>query len=156
MLSRRFDQFQNAESIQTLDDLLHNPEGWYDNIRRYPTAVIFASVFGLRGATFDSPRVKALYHVQDQNTAINELGATLLVDVFLSLQQMPDFLCSWRTWACGIRTEYRTLLFELVRESRKYSEDPEAPDCFLTKMFREQEKNGLSDEHIAYVGGVLV
>lgn len=147
---------QNAESIQTLHDLLHDPDGWYDHIRRYSTAVILASVFGLRGAKFNSPRVKALYYVQNQNTAINELGATPPVDFFPILQLLPDFLCPWRTWARNIRTEYRTLLFELVRESRKHSENPEAPDCFLARMFRGQEYYDLSDEQIAYLGGVLV
>ena len=42
---------QNAEATQTLFQLLYNPE-----------AVIHASVFGQRGASFDSPKVQVLYH----------------------------------------------------------------------------------------------
>ena len=96
---------QNAESIQTLYHLLKDPTGWYDHIRRYSTSVILATVFGLRGATFDSPRVRELYHVQDQNTAINELGATPPVDIFPFLKSLPDFMSPWRVWARNIRKE---------------------------------------------------
>jgi cytochrome P450 len=96
---------QNAESIQTLYYCLKDPAKWYDHIRRYSTSVILATVFGLRGATFDSPRVKELYHVQDQNTAINELGATPPVDIFPFLKSLPDFMSPWRVWARNIRRE---------------------------------------------------
>ena len=96
---------QNAESMQTLYYCMKDPNRWYDHIRRYSSAVILATVFGLRGATFDSPRVKELYHVQDQNTAINELGATPPVNIFPFLKSLPDFMSPWRVWARNIRKE---------------------------------------------------
>jgi cytochrome P450 len=142
---------QEAESIQTLHHLLHSPERWFDHVRRYSTAVILASVFGLRGAHFDSPRVKALYDVQDQNTAINELGATPPVDIFPFLKSLPDILSPWRKWARNIRTEYRELLFKLVADSKA-----SGVDCFFAKMTKAQEKSGLTEEQVAYLGGILV
>lgn len=48
---------QNAKATLTLYQLLHVPEGWYDHIRRYPTAVILSSVYAQRAARFDSPKV---------------------------------------------------------------------------------------------------
>jgi cytochrome P450 len=142
---------QEAESIQTLHHLLHSPERWFDHVRRYSTAVILASVFGLRGAHFDSLRVKALYDVQDQNTAINELGATPPVDIFPFLKSLPDILSPWRKWARNIRTEYRELLFKLVADSKA-----SGVDCFFAKMMKAQEKSGLTEEQVAYLGGILV
>jgi cytochrome P450 len=142
---------QNAESTQTLYDLSHDATGWYNHIRRYSTAVILASVFGLRGASFDSPRVRALYHVQDQNTAINELGATPPVDIFPFLKMLPDFLSPWRRWARNIRTEYQVLLEALVRDSTASGNE-----CFLSKMMAGQEKSGLTTEQITHLGGILV
>ncbi|KAF2174241.1 hypothetical protein M409DRAFT_35217 [Zasmidium cellare ATCC 36951] len=147
---------QTAESTQTLYHLLHDPNRWYDHIRRYSMAVMLASIFGLRGASFDSPRVKTLWDITEQNTAINELGATPPVDIFPFLKLLPDFLSPWRIWARNIRKDYRKWLFGLVRESREHSARPDAPDCFLGQMFRGQEKNGLDDEGIAYVGSSLL
>lgn len=142
---------QEAESIQTLHHLIHSPERWFDHVRRYSTAVILASVFGLRGAHFDSPRAKALYDVQDQNTAINELGATPPVDIFPFLKSLPDIVSPWRKWARNIRTEYRELLFRLVEDSKS-----SGVDCFFAKMMKSQEKSGLKEEQVAYLGGILV
>lgn len=136
--------------------LLKEPEGWYDHIRRYSTAVILASVFGLRGTSFDSPRVQALYHVQDQQTQINEIGATPPMGIFPWLKYLPDFVSPWRKWALDIRAKQRAIYFRLLEDSRKQMESKGINDCFLAKMIRDQEKSGLTDENIAYLGGTLV
>jgi len=142
---------QEAESIQTLHHLMHSPERWFDHVRRYSTAVILASVFGLRGAHCDSPRVKSFYDVQDQNAAIHELGATPPVDIFPFLKALPDSVSPWRRWARSIRSDYRKLLFKLVEDSRS-----SGVDCFFAKMMDAQEKKGLTEEQIAHLGGVLM
>jgi len=147
---------QNAEATQTLHQLLTEPDGWYDHIRRYSTAVILASVFGLRGATFDSPRVKDLYHVQDQLTQITEVGATPPVDIFPFLKSLPDFMSPWRQWARAIRAEHRRFWFSLVAESKEHLQRPGVSDCFLKRMMTDASKSGLDDEHIAYLAGTLV
>lgn len=51
---------QNAEEIETILQLIQDPEGYYNYIRRYPTAIILASAPGQRGARFDSPKARAL------------------------------------------------------------------------------------------------
>lgn len=147
---------QNAESLQTCHDLIHDPKRWYDHIRRYSSAVILASVWGLRGATFDSPRVKTLYAVQNAQTAINELGATPPVDIFPILKLLPDFLSPWRVWARQIHKDYYRMLLDLVAASKENSAKPGAPDCLMARLSREQDKFGLDDEHVAYVGTTMV
>ncbi|KAK4498569.1 hypothetical protein PRZ48_011227 [Zasmidium cellare] len=151
----KFIPLQAAESTRTLHQLLHDPNRWYDHIRRYTMSVMLASIFGLQGASFDSPRVKTLWHITEQNTAINELGATPPIDIFPFLKLLPDFMSPWRKWAWDIRKDYRKWLFGLVQESREYSKQPNAPDCFLNRLFRDQEKSGLDDEGIAYIGSSM-
>ncbi len=46
---------QDAEATQTMFDLIQDPQGYYDHIRRYSTAVILASMCGQRGARFNFP-----------------------------------------------------------------------------------------------------
>jgi hypothetical protein len=166
---------QNAESIQTLYYCMKDPNRWYDHIRRYSSAVILATVFGLRGATFDSPRVRELYHVQDQNTAINELGATPPVNIFPFLKSLPDFMSPWRVWARNIRKEWvtssRPSVYGIGGTSAEYYvyrytaflqrlvtdfKESGNTDCFMAKMYREKDKNGLDEEHIAYIGTTMV
>jgi len=147
---------QNAESIANSYLLLTDPDGWYDHIRRYSTAVILASVFGLRGTSFDSPRVRSLYHVQDQVVKITEIGATPPVDIFPWLKGLPDAVSPWRKWARAIRKEHREVWFALIDESKEYLRQPGSPGCFLQKLVKGQAKSGLDDEHIAYLCGTLV
>ncbi|TVY75686.1 Cytochrome P450 monooxygenase patH, partial [Lachnellula suecica] len=147
---------QNAESTQTMFQLLEDPEGYYDHIRRYTTAVILASVYGQRGARFDSPNVQALYHAQDQFTAIIEQGATPPVDTFPVLRLLPEFMAPWKTRAKAVREEQKSLYLSLLRETRVRMEAGIGPDCFLHLMLQDQEKYDMDDEHIAYLAGNLM
>ena len=147
---------QNAEATQTMFQLLEDPEGYYDHIRRYTTAVILASVYGERGARFDSPNVQALYHAQDQFTAILEQGATPPVDAFPVLKMLPEFMAPWIRWAKAVREEQKSLYLALLRGTRERMEAGKGPACFLHQMLRDQEKNDMDDEHIAYLTGNLV
>lgn len=136
--------------------LLHDPEGYYDHIRRYSTAVILASVFGQRGASFSSPKVKALYHAQDQFTELLEQGATPPIDAFPFLKAVPEFLAPWKSHAKAIREEQRSLYFTLLNETREQIGKGTGPDCFIKSLLMEQDKKEIDDEHIAYLGGILV
>ena len=146
---------QNAEATQTLIQILQDPANYYDHIRRYSTAVILASVFGQRGPRFDSPNVQALYHAQDRFTAIMETGATPPVDAFPFLKKLPEFLCSWKREAKAIRQEQRSLYTSLLNETKKRLEKKNL-DCFMARLIGEREKSGFDDEHLAYLGGILV
>lgn len=148
---------QNAESSLTLMQLLQTPDAYYDHIRRYSTAVILSSVFGVRGSHFNDPKVQRLYHAQDQFTAIMETGATPPVDVFPVLKSLPNFVAPWRKWALSIRKEQRSLYFELLQGVKDRLDHGISRNCFMdTLLTSEKSKNNLDEEHIAYVGGVLM
>jgi hypothetical protein len=137
-------------------ELLQDPQGYYNHIRRYTTAVILASVYGQRGARFDSPNVQALYHAQDQFTAILEQGSTPPVDTFPFLKLLPEFMAPWKRWARTVREEQKCLYLSLLRKTRERMEAGKGPSCYLQEMLRDQVKNDMDDEHIAYLAGNLV
>lgn len=147
---------QNAEATQTMCQLIQDPSRYHDHIRRYSTAVILSSVFGQRGAEFDSPKVKALYHAQDQFTSILEPGATPPVDAFPWLRYVPEFFASWKSRAKAIRDEQRSLYFSLMEETKTRVANRAATGCFMERILQDQAKSGLDDEHVAYLGGILV
>jgi cytochrome P450 len=147
---------QEAETTQTMFQLLQDPEGYYDHIRRYTTAVILASVYGQRGSSFNHPNVQALYHAQDKFTALLEQGASPPVDAFPFLRAMPEFLASWKTRGKAVREEQKNLYLKLVQETRDRLSRGKGSDCFLKTMLDDQEKNEMDDEHIAYLAGNLV
>jgi hypothetical protein len=136
--------------------LLHNPADFYNHIRRYSTAVILASVYGQRGAEFNSPKVQALYHAQDQFTSILAPGATPPVDAFPILRYVPKSLAKWKNWAETIRKEQRSLYFDLMQETKDKLNKGAGTGCFMERLLHEQSRTGLSDDQIAYLGGILV
>ncbi|SPJ78457.1 related to O-methylsterigmatocystin oxidoreductase [Fusarium torulosum] len=147
---------QEAETTQTMFQLLQDPEGYYDHIRRYTTAVILASVYGQRGSSFNHPNVQALYHAQDKFTALLEQGASPPVDAFPFLRAMPEFLASWKTRGKAVRKEQKDLYLKLVQETKHRLSRGKGSDCFLKTMLDDQEKNEMDDEHIAYLAGNLM
>ncbi|KAF9891400.1 hypothetical protein FE257_004256 [Aspergillus nanangensis] len=147
---------QNAEASQTMHQLLHDPEGYYDHIRRYSTAVILSSVFGQRGKDFNSPKVRALYHAQEQFTSILAPGATPPVDAFPWLRYLPKSLAGWKEKAQTIRAEQRELYFSLMEETKARVANGAVTGCFMEEVLKDQEKAGLDDEHVAYLGGILM
>ncbi|KAK4215596.1 cytochrome P450 [Rhypophila decipiens] len=150
----KFLPLQNAEATQTVVDIMHNPNGYYDHIRRYTTAVILASVFGQRAKRFKSKNVQDLYHAQDQFTAILEQGATPPVDAFGFLKYLPGG--RWKAWAKEVRREQKGLYMRLLGETRERIGRGKGGDCFLGSILQGQEKNGMDDEHVAYLAGNLM
>ncbi|CAI7579982.1 unnamed protein product [Penicillium pancosmium] len=147
---------QNAEATQTMCQILQNPDGYYDYIRRYSTAVVLSSVFGQRGAEFESPKVRALYHVQEQFTRILEPGATPPVDAFPWLRYLPSVFASWKAKAKNIRAEQRALYFGLLEETKARIAKGATTGSFMERVLQDQQKIGLDDEHVAYLGGILM
>lgn len=155
---RSLTPLQEAEATLTLYQLSQTPELYYDHIRRYSTAVILSSVFGIRGPEFDHRNITRLYHAQDQFTGILETGATPPVDIFPFLKRLPDFMSPWRRWARQIRAEQRQLYFELLQEVKSQRARGIYRNCFMSQLLDEKfaEKYELDEEHIAYIGGVLM
>jgi cytochrome P450 len=147
---------QNAEASQTLFQMLKDPQNCYNHVRRYSTAVILASVFGQRGADFESTKVQALYHAQDQFTEILAPGGTPPVDVFPFLKYLPGILAPWKARARAIRQEQRSLYYALMNETKENMRLGRHTGSFMEKLLKEQEKSELDEEHIAYTGGILV
>ena len=147
---------QNAESSQTMFELLRHPQNCFQHFRRYSSGVILASVYGQRGEAYNSAKVQALYHAQEQFTSILAPGATPPVDVFPLLKYLPDSLSGWRAKAKAIRKEQRSLYYRLLNETKQRLTKSSAPECFLGKLIEAKEKNGLDEEHIVYTGGTLV
>lgn len=149
---------QNAEATQTIYDLLHDPKDYYEHIQRYTTAVILASVYGQRGEKFSSSKVQALYDVQNRFTALLEPGAAPPIDALRFLKYVPEWCggASWKRKAREIRRDQRTLYYRLMRETQNRIQEGKGTGCFMEKLLDNQEKSQLDEEHIAYLGGILM
>ncbi|OGM45138.1 hypothetical protein ABOM_006660 [Aspergillus bombycis] len=153
-----FRPMQEAEATLTLHHLMETPGKYYDHLRRTATAVILSSVFGIQALSFDDPKIQRLYHVQEQFTAIAETGASPPVDIFPIFKWLPNFMAPWRERALQIRHEQRELYFELLRDVQESRSKGIRRNCFMDQLLEEsaRSKHKLDDEHLAYIGGVLM
>lgn len=100
--------------------------------------------------------MQALYDVQNRFTALLEPGAAPPVDAILFLRYVPEILAPWKRKAREIRRDQRELYFRLYNATKQRMASGIRTGCFMEKLIEEQGKNGLSDEHTAYLGGILM
>lgn len=78
------------------------------------------------------------------------------MDALPFLKYLPEFAAPWKVAARNIRRDQRALYFQLMDETKTRMDQGQSTDCFMEKLIQGQEKNGLDDEHVAYVGGILM
>ncbi|KAL2838516.1 cytochrome P450 [Aspergillus pseudodeflectus] len=151
-------KLQQSEACQTMKDLCDTPERFSQHIRRYATGVILSSVFGTRAETFDNPDVKEIYRVQDQFSEILEPGNTPPVDVFPFLKYVPTSIAQWKKRAARVQKGQHDLYHGLLNKTKHRIANAGSVNCFMDRLLSEQEmqKHGLDDEHLAYLGGVMM
>jgi cytochrome P450 len=55
--------YQELELKQMLSDMIDEPTGFHDHVRRYSTSLVTSFVFGWRSPSFHDPAVKQIYDV---------------------------------------------------------------------------------------------
>lgn len=113
-----------------MSEMLQSPGDCYKHIRRYSTAVVLESVFGQRGTKYESPKVQALYQVQERFTEILATGNTPPLDAFPFLKSLPAFLSDWRARALKIREEQNRLYRGLLQETKDRVKQNKTTPCF--------------------------
>ncbi|KAE8422719.1 cytochrome P450 [Aspergillus pseudocaelatus] len=149
---------QGIEASQTMKDLCDTPESFSQHIRRYATGVILSSVFGTRAESFDDPNVKEIYRVQDQFSEILEPGNTPPVDAFPWLQYLPSSLASWKQRAAEVYKGQHDLYHGLLNGTKRRIANAGYVNCFMDRLLSDEEKakHNLDDEHLAFLGGVMM
>lgn len=146
---------QNAEAISTVYLILKEPQGWYNHIRRYSTAVILATVFGQRGLRYESKMVRDLYDVQDRFNTLLEVNSNPPVDAFPILRYLPEKFASWKKECREIRERQDILYVGLLNATKQKIREGEV-NCFMARMISTQPSHGLDDVAMARLGGVFV
>ncbi|TVY33893.1 Cytochrome P450 monooxygenase [Lachnellula occidentalis] len=106
-LDEKHCQVQEAEATVLLNDLLVNPDGFYNHVRRYNASVFNIIIWGHRGPTFDSFWAHTVYDVMEKKLPSNpnfsrkwteamEPGANPPVDEFKFLRHIPAWMVFWK------------------------------------------------------------
>lgn len=149
---------QQAEASQTVKDFCDTPKEFDHHIRRNATSIILSSVFGKRGQNYNHPDVKEIYRVQDQFTEIIEPGKTPPVDTFPIFKYVPTCIAGWKQRAAAVRKGQSDLYLSLLRKVQVRAAKGQFVNCFMDRLNSKEgrEKHQMDDEHLAYIGGVMM
>ncbi|KAJ9609992.1 hypothetical protein H2200_006322 [Cladophialophora chaetospira] len=147
---------QEAESSQTMYDIMQSPDQWFNHLRRYGTAVILEAVFGQRGATYADPSISTFYEIEEDFAEIMMLGATPPVDAFPFLKYIPDFLASYKAKAIAIGRKQKAYYETLLNRTKSRMHKKGAAQGFMPKLLEKGDKSGLTYDQLVYTGGSFV
>ncbi|OQU95238.1 hypothetical protein CLAIMM_01474 [Cladophialophora immunda] len=147
---------QQAESSQTMYEMMQSPEKWFNHLRRYAAAVILASVYGQRGATYDDPRIRGFYEIETAFAETMAAGATPPVDAFPFLKYIPNFLTPYKARAVALGERQKAFYNTLLEKTKARMDQQAAAPCFMQKLLQGSDKSGLSYDQLVYVGGILL
>ncbi len=149
---------QTAEATKTVNDIVNDPEGYYEHLRRFPSGVMMASTYGKRGKSFADKDIQDLYAMLHDFTTILAPGVMPPADEFPILKYVPDWMAGWKRRARAVGRGQMELYRKLLEESRRRLEKGELRDCFVKTALREQKegKSDLNEAQMAYIGGIFV
>ncbi|KZT34836.1 cytochrome P450 [Sistotremastrum suecicum HHB10207 ss-3] len=142
---------QDQQIKKLLFDMITKPEEYAVNLTRFTSGLIMGIVYG----TPVEGREEDLNAIIKSNKSFNLDGLPGMhwVDTFPWMEKLPDALAPWRQTAIQKHKEEADLFTRLALEVKERTKDINNEECFLSKAWEAQEKSGLDDLSIAYLGG---
>lgn len=145
--------YQDLENKQMLYELLTQPDGFLDSIRRYATSLTTSMVYGWRIKSLDDPRMVQLFRGVGQFTELIQGVEAALLDCFPLLRWLPDFLSPAKSRARELRRTENPLFVGHWLEVKKAIKQGTAKPSFCVDMAKSQESERFSDDLAAYTAG---
>ncbi|KAJ5669213.1 hypothetical protein N7462_010283 [Penicillium macrosclerotiorum] len=158
IVEKEYVPIQEAEAVQMIRDLCLQPDQHMMHPRRFSNSVIMSLIFGIRTAKIDTPHMLRLYHLLENWVQVMEPGATPPVDIFPIFRWLPERLYgNWETTAKGVGSDMDSLYGSLLQKAknRRKSLGSHKPSL-MDSVLDQNEKLGLNEHQMAFLGGVLV
>lgn len=156
----RMKPVQDAESTQMIYDILHQPGHLEEHVERAFGSAILVTVFGTRERTIERTSwVQTFFDIEKRWTRVVEPTSAPPYGAFPWLKKLPIWMTPWVEWkklALEVKRDQRNFYYALFEGTKKRMTQGKASNCFMAQCLRVQEKEGVSDDFLAYVGGVLI
>ncbi|KAL4794669.1 cytochrome P450 [Aspergillus venezuelensis] len=149
-----------AEHTQMMHDFLVHPERHMLHTKRAINSIIMSLLFGIRTPSPDTQHMADLYEIMEKWSQVMETGATPPVDVFPWLKLVPQrWLGSWVDRAMdvgrGMKRLYSSFHHKAIKARRHRHNAQSETRTFLDHVLDLQEKVGLTDNQVDFLGGVM-
>lgn len=161
---------QEAESTQMIHDLLRDADegrektgSYYGHVVRCFGAVILASVYGMRGSTYEPDGyLGRFFDTQHAWMEVLDQGAMPPLDILPFLKWFPDSLTPWKGWksrAQAVKERQSSLYRDLFADARNRISLGKSQDTFVADLLEKQENNqerAFSQGELDYLAGFLM
>lgn len=151
-----------AEHTQMMRDFLLYPEKHMLHTKRTTNSIIMSLLFGIRTPSWDTPHMEELYEIMEQWSKVMETGATPPVDIFPWLKWIPQsWLGNWVDRSLVVGRGMKGLYGSFRRRAIAARQQAEQGSqtrarTFLDHVLDLQEKVGLTDNQVDFLGGVMM
>ncbi|KII84423.1 hypothetical protein PLICRDRAFT_671374 [Plicaturopsis crispa FD-325 SS-3] len=147
---------QKAEAIQLSYDILKDPKGFFNHIKRYSNSVIVSVLYGKRCPRYESETTTAFFHAMHLNQQAMAIGRYPPVDLLPILNYVPARWAPWKIAAARINRLQKKLYLGLLAECEERVEKGTETGCYMEEVVRRREEFGLTRVMAGYVGGVTM
>ncbi|KAH7408082.1 cytochrome P450 [Phaeosphaeria sp. MPI-PUGE-AT-0046c] len=156
----RMKPVQDAESTQMIYDILTQPGHLEEHVERSFGSAILVAVFGTREKTIEPTSwVQTFFDIEERWSRVVEPTLAPPYGGFPFLKKLPLWMTPWGWWkklALEVKRDQSNLYYGLFEETKERLRQGKSGDCFMAQCLRLQEKEGVDDEYLAYLGGVLL
>ncbi|KAI1824706.1 cytochrome P450 oxidoreductase [Xylaria intraflava] len=157
MCEKQHIHLQNAEATQLMYDYLVAPHNHMDHPKRYSNSITNSLVFGIRTKTTRDEYLTRLFAILNDWSEILEFGATPPVDSFPLLKLVPEVLLGrWKSRAISVGNRMTDLYTQVLNQVKKRRENGLNRGSFMDRVLDQNEKNGLTQSQLQFLGGVLM
>ncbi|KAL5352910.1 hypothetical protein ACLOAV_002858 [Pseudogymnoascus australis] len=142
-LDEKHFKVQEAEAAMLMSDLLIDPKGFYNHVRRYTASVASVLVFGHRGPTFESFWAHGVYDVMSKWTEAMEPGANPPVDEYPFLKMIPKQFAFWKKRAIAAGETMDAVWSEAVARVEKRRMAGDRRDCITDNLLDQWGKDNM-------------
>ncbi|KAH8906486.1 putative cytochrome P450 [Coniochaeta sp. PMI_546] len=148
--------YQVLENKQMLYEMLTQPDGFLESIRRYSNALTTTMVFGWRTPTYEDDKMKQLFEGFSDFAELNQTGMAAIVDFFPWLRNLPDFLLPAAKKAKELHKREKALYLGHWLKAKEEVRNGTIKPCFCEDLVTSQRSQGFSDDQAAYISGTLL
>ncbi|KAF4539242.1 Cytochrome p450 protein [Lasiodiplodia theobromae] len=157
-LDEKVAPIQEAETAIFMNDLLRDPSGFYNHVKRTTASTANIVVWGHRGPTYDDFWGSCVYKALEKYSEALEPGANPPCDQIPFLKYIPDRFAPWKRRA---KLSY-TAMDNVWREARRRAEERRAKGVKRPSIFDRMEDEDiksdvpLTQHQVNHFLGVLV
>ncbi|KAG8899458.1 hypothetical protein FRB99_006703 [Tulasnella sp. 403] len=147
---------QYAESAQFMNDLLVDPQGFYDHCQRYAQSVVVAVVFGQRVARVTSWIARALANTSGTQDHLLTPGVTPPIDLVPLFKYVPERWAKWKTICRNARDAQRDMNDRLTTACEERLQNGRGNGCFIETLCERRQELGMTRDMVMYLGESLI